>query len=335
MAVESLPSTPWLAIVGVNADGLAGLSETARAAIARAEVVVGSQRQLALVQTLVRGESWSWPTPLAQGIARLWTRRGRPTCVIASGDPFFYGIGATLAPELTREEFVCFPAPSSVSLAAARLGWPLQDTQLVSLHGRALHAIIPHLTPGRRVLALSWDQRTPPELAALLTQRGFGPSRLHVLEELGGPAERVRSALANASTWPAWTDIAALNLVAIEVVAETHAFSLPCRASLPDSAFEHDGQLTKQDIRALTLSALAPRPGACLWDIGAGSGSIAIEWLLSHPACSAHAVEQDPVRCERIRRNATALGVPRLELVQAQAPQGLAALPAPDAIFIG
>jgi precorrin-6Y C5,15-methyltransferase (decarboxylating) len=185
------------------------------------------------------------------------------------------------------------------------------------------------------VLALSWDARTPPQLAQLLTQRGFGPSRLHVLEELGGPDERLRSALANAASWSDWTDIAALNLVAIEVVAEPHAFSVPCRASLPDSAFEHDGQLTKQDIRAWTLSALAPRPGARLWDIGAGSGSIAIEWLLSHPACMAHAIERDAVRCERIRRNATTLGVPRLELVQAEAPQGLAGLPAPDAIFIG
>jgi precorrin-6B C5,15-methyltransferase / cobalt-precorrin-6B C5,C15-methyltransferase len=323
---------PWLSIVGVGADGVLGLSQSAQRAIAGATLVAGGARQLALVEPLIRGERLVWPSPLALGIAALLARRGQPTCVLASGDPFFYGIGATLAPSLQAGEFVCLPAPSSLSLAAARLAWALQDTEIVSLHGRDLSAVIRYLQPGRRVLALSWDRRTPAQLAALLCARGLGDTRLHVLERLGDPRERVRACLAGALDLGEVDD---LNVVGLELPVSTRAFTIPSRASLPDSAFEHDGQLTKQDVRALTLSALAPYPGALLWDIGAGAGSIGIEWMLSHPACRTHAVERDPVRCARIRTNAAALGVPTLALTEAEAPAGLAQLPTPDAIFIG
>jgi precorrin-6Y C5,15-methyltransferase (decarboxylating) len=323
---------PWLSIVGVSADGCDALSPRARAAVSEAAVVFGSWRQLALVRDLVLGRGEAWPSPFSEGLALLWARRGESTCVLASGDPFYFGVGATLAPRLAPDEFVCYPAPSSLSLAAAKLGWALQDTEVVSLHGRELSLLIPRLAPGRRVLALSWDERTPERVAQLLCERGFGSSRLHVLEELGGPSERSRSTSARDFAFSA---IAKLNLIAIEVVAEPSAFSLPCRASLPDSAFEHDGQLTKRDVRALTLSALAPRAGETLWDVGAGAGSVAIEWLLSHPACQAYALERDAIRCERIARNARALGVPGLQVLQALAPDGLAQLPAPDAVFIG
>lgn len=323
--------------MGLGADGVQGLCEAARAAIERAELVAGSDRQLALVQGLIRGESLRWPSPLAAGIERVLARRGRPTCVLASGDPFFYGIGATLAPRLERAELVCFPAPSSVSLAAARLAWPLAQTDVVSLHGRDLHGIVRYLQPGGRVLALSWDRTTPALLAALLVERGFGGSQLHVLEALGSSSERVRGQTARA-----WLEagsgadaIADLNLIALELSAEPHAFSIPCRASLPDSAFEHDGQLTKQDQRALTLSALAPRPGQLLWDVGAGAGSISIEWMLAHPTCRAVAIESDRERCARIQRNARALGVPALEVIEARAPERLSALAEPNAVFIG
>jgi len=323
---------PWLTIVGVGADGASGLSVRARAAIEGAELVVGSERQLQLVSALLRADRWAWPSPFAEGLERLWSRRGRPTCVLASGDPFFYGIGATLSSRLETGELMYHPAPSSLSLAAARLAWPLQHTDIVSLHGRDLHAVIPALQPGRRVLALSWNEHTPRELSQLLTQRGFGASTLHVLEALGGPDERVRRVRADAFSWG---DVAALNLVGIEVVAAAHALTIPLRGSLPDSAFEHDGQITKREVRALTLSALAPRPGERLWDIGAGSGSIAIEWMLSHRDCSAIAVERDPRRCARIRENARALGVPALRVLEAEAPAGLVGLDAPDAIFLG
>ncbi|MET0385421.1 MAG: precorrin-6y C5,15-methyltransferase (decarboxylating) subunit CbiE [Polyangiales bacterium] len=325
-------STSWLSIVGLTAEGEAGLHPAARAAIAAAELVIGSERQLKLVAAITTGATQRWPSPLADGLPALWARRGRSTCVLASGDPFWYGIGATLAPQLAPGEFVCYPAPSSLSLAAARLGWALQDVAVVSLHGRDLHAVIPHLQPQRRVLALSWNGQTPSQLAALLRERGLGDSRLHVLEVLGGPEERVRSSLAR--DYPLG-DVADLNVIGLEVAAERGAFYLPARGSLPDDAFEHDGQLTKRDIRAITLSALAPRPGALLWDVGAGSGSIAIEWLLGHPSCRAIAIERDSARAGRIRRNASRLGVPTLQLVEAGAPEGLAGLPTPDAVFIG
>jgi precorrin-6Y C5,15-methyltransferase (decarboxylating) len=334
MLAEPPPDTaaPWLSIVGLGADGVRGLAETARAAIAQAELVAGSARQLQLVQALVTRETLVWPSPLADGIAKILDRRGRSTCVLASGDPFWFGIGATLALRVPPHELACFPAASSMSLAAARLGWPLQDVQVVSLHGRDLQLIIAHLAPARRLIVLSWDAHTPGKLSELLCQRGFGASRMHVLEMLGGASERVRSC--SAADF-ALRDVTDLNLVALELRAEARALYMPSRGSLPDSAFEHDGQITKQDIRALTLSALAPYPGARLWDVGAGSGSIAIEWMLSHPSCSAHAIERDPERCARIRKNASALGVPGLELVEATAPAGLERLPTPDAIFIG
>jgi precorrin-6B C5,15-methyltransferase / cobalt-precorrin-6B C5,C15-methyltransferase len=313
---------PWLRIVGLGADGIDSLSPAARRAIETATLVVGAPRQLELVTSLVRGESMQWPSPLSAGLPLVFARRGQPTCVLASGDPFWYGIGATLAPE--RGEFVCYPAPSSVSLAASRLGWALQDVELVSLHGRALHEIVRYLQRGRRVLALSWDARTPRELAALLNERGFAASTLHVLERLGASDERVRSSLARDF---AITDVADLNLIALEVAGE----GMPLRG-LPDACFEHDGQITKQDVRALTLAALAPHPGELLWDVGAGSGSIAIEWMLAHPSCRAIAIERDPTRAERILRNAQTLGTPRLEVRLGEAPLEL---PVPDAIFLG
>jgi precorrin-6Y C5,15-methyltransferase (decarboxylating) len=325
-------STAWLSIVGVSAEGASALTEAARAALMRAELVAGSQRQLSLVDAWVKNERLVWPSPLSEGIAKLLARRGRSTCVLASGDPFWYGIGATLTAQLSPSEYVCHPAPSSLSLAAAKLGWPLQDIEVVSLHGRYLHTVLPRLQPGRRVLALSWNAETPSQLAELLTQRGFGPSRVIVLEGLAGPAERMREARASEYNL---RDVIDLNVVAIEVEAERDALIIPCRGSLPDNAFEHDGQITKHEIRALTMSALAPYAGARLWDIGAGAGSIAIEWMLSHPACRAIAIERDAARCARIRRNAQALGVPALDVLQTEAPHGLEPLPAPDAIFIG
>ena len=331
-AAPAPTARPWLTLVGVGAEGVPGLGAAARQAILEAELVVGSERQLALVRPLVQRETLVWPTPFSLGIQRVLERRGQPTCVLASGDPFFFGVGATLSPHLPRGELICHPAPSSFSLAAARLGWALQDLELVSLHGRELHTLLRYLHPGRRILALSWNRDTPAELGRLLSVSGFGLSRLTVLEALGGPEERLRSWRAHEA---APQDISDLNLVAIEVEAERGALLLGGRCSLPDSAFEHDGQLTKQDIRALTLSALQPRPGARLWDVGAGAGSIAIEWLLSHPSCAAIAIEREPLRCERIRRNARALGVPALELVLGSAPAALAGLARPDAIFIG
>jgi precorrin-6Y C5,15-methyltransferase (decarboxylating) len=321
-----------LTLVGIGADGEASLSPAARRAIEHAELVVGSARQLELVRGLVRGQARAWPSPLPPGVEDVLARRGRATCVLASGDPFYFGIGATFAARLPSSEIACHPAPSSLSLAAARLGWALQDTDVVSLHGRELHAIVRYLQRGRRVLALSWDRQTPARLAALLIERGLGATRFTLLERLGAADERIRSAPAREHELG---EVADLNLVALELCAEPGAFMLPSRASLPDGSYEHDGQLTKQDIRAVTLSALAPHPGALLWDVGAGAGSIAIEWSLAHPACRALAIERDAERCARIRRNALRLGTPEVEVVHGAAPEALAKLPSPDAVFIG
>jgi precorrin-6Y C5,15-methyltransferase (decarboxylating) len=252
--------------------------------------------------------------------------------VLASGDPFFFGVGSLLAERLDRGEFRCLPAPSSFSLAAARLGWPLQACRLLSLHGRDLRLIIPHLQPQARLLALSWDETTPAQLAALLVARGCGGSRLHIFEALGGPRERHRESVAAAFEE---TGLDPLNIVAIEVVPGEGARLLPLGTGLDDCFFETDGQLTRHEVRACVLSALAPFRGAQLWDVGAGSGSVAIEWMLLDPSNRAIAIEARADRAARIARNAGALGVPNLDIVQGSAPEALSGLAPPDSIFIG
>ncbi len=322
----------WLSIVGIGEDGLDGLSPAARRLIAEASLVVGGQRHLALVADAVRGERLAWPSPPKAAFPAILARRGGAVCVVASGDPFFYGIGSLLAEHVPPEEMICLPAASSFGLAASRLGWAVQDCALVTLHGRMLERIIPHLRPRARVLALSWDGTTPARLAALLTARGLGETRMIVCEAMGGPRERLRPAQAGAFFLDA---IDPLNLVALEVADAPGARFIPCVAGLPDHWFEHDGQMTKQDIRAITLAALAPNQGELLWDIGAGSGSVGIEWMLSSPANQAIAIERNAVRAARIARNAASLGVPGLEIVEGSAPEALAELPTPNAVFIG
>lgn len=322
----------WLAIVGIGEDGLDGLSPAARALVSQAVLVVGGARHLALAGSAVRGETLTWPSPLVEALPAILERRGQPVCVLASGDPFFFGIGNTLMRWVEPDEIVCLPAPSAFSLAAARLGWPLQDCSLVSLHGRSLERIVPHLQPCARIVALSWDGTTPQRLARQLVDRGLGGSRLVVLEAMGGAAERVTDTTARDF---AASDVAALNTVAIEVLAGIDARVIPLAAGLPDALFETDGQITKREIRAVTLSALAPRLGELLWDVGAGSGSVGIEWMLRHPMNRTIAIEPRSDRAARIARNALALGVPDLEVVSGEAPDALAGLPTPDAVFIG
>jgi precorrin-6Y C5,15-methyltransferase (decarboxylating) len=333
LAAEA-PSTQsrWLSVVGLGEDGLRGLGENARAAIAGASSVFGGKRHLELAAPLISGQARPWPTPFDASMRDVLALRGQTVCVLASGDPFFFGVGATLARHVSAEEFAAYPAPSAFSLAAARLGWALQDVETISLHGRPLDLIRPLLHPGRRILALTSDEGGPAQLAALLAETGFGPSRLTVLEALGGASERRRSATAEGFYL---TGIHALNLVAVEVEAHPAARLLPLGFGLDDALFEHDGQITKREIRALTLSSISPRRGELLWDIGAGSGSIGIEWMLSDPSMRAIAIEAHPERAARIRRNAAAFGVPGLTLVEGRAPAALAGLPQPDAIFVG
>ncbi|WP_323015608.1 precorrin-6y C5,15-methyltransferase (decarboxylating) subunit CbiE [Devosia sp.] len=322
----------WLSIVGMGEDGLEGLTERAKIAIANADYVFGGQRHLELAAPIIMGEPHAWQSPLSRSIDFLLTRKSYAVCVLASGDPFHYGIGATLSRQLDAGEMAVYPHPSAFSLAAARLGWPVQEVETLSLHGRPLDLIRPHLHPGARILALTSDENGPAALAQLLTQAGFGFSILTVLEALGGPHEKLRSQLASQFDL---TDISPLNLCAVSVVALPDARILPLTPGRDISLFEHDGQITKPDIRALTLAALAPRRGELLWDIGAGSGSIGIEFMLAHPSLAAIAIEADPVRAARIARNAAAMGVPGLRVVTGAAPEALTGLEAPHAIFIG
>ena len=323
--------TPWLSIIGIGEDGAEALSPAAKRLIAGAELVLGGKRHLALAGKFP-GEALPWPSPLTDAFPAILERRGRPVAVLASGDPYFHGVGATLAREIDPDEMICLPAPSAFSLAAARLGWAQQDCALLSLHGHALERIIPHLQPGARLLALSWDETTPQKLAALLTSRRMGGSRLIVCEAMGGKRERLTRMRADAF---ALAPIDALNTVAIEVVAGPGADIVPLASGLADEMFEHDGQITKRDIRAATLAALAPRRAETLWDIGAGSGSIGIEWMLRHSQNRAIAIEAKRDRAARIARNAARLGVPDLIIVEGTAPDALAGLPRPDAVFVG
>ncbi|WP_031361709.1 bifunctional cobalt-precorrin-7 (C(5))-methyltransferase/cobalt-precorrin-6B (C(15))-methyltransferase [Caballeronia sordidicola] len=322
----------WLTIVGIGEDGWRGLSRDARQTLLAADTIFGGARHLTLLPTRIGGERCAWPVPFT--IAPVLERRHEKqrVCVLASGDPMLFGVGSTFARELPADEFSVLPAPSSLSLAAARLHWPLQDVAVVSLVGRPVAALETQLHPGARLFVLSSGASSPAAVAELLTKRGFGASHLSVFEHLGGEQERRIDRVACA--WTA-SDVAALNLVAIECIAESHARRLPLTPGLPDNAYHHDGQLTKRDVRAITLSRLAPEPGELLWDVGAGCGSIGIEWMRSHTGCRAIAIEADSGRQRLIEHNRDALGVPGLQLVEGEAPGALAGLPEPDAIFIG
>ena len=322
--------TPWLTVVGIGEDGFKGLGKNARRALLSASRIFGSPRQLELLPLCIVGDRRQWPSPFS--LDSLLALRGEPVCVLASGDPMFFGVGASLTRQLSTDEMLILPAPSSCSLAAARMGWALQDVVTLSVVARPVAALNAHLFNGTRLLVLSNDGQSPGAIAALLRERGFGPSRLSVLEHLGGDAERRINAVANDWNNPV---IADLNLVAIECFAEADAPRLSRLAGLPDSAFKHDGQLTKRDVRAITLARLAPVPGELLWDVGAGSGSIGIEWMRAHPSCRALAVEADAGRQLLIEHNRDALGVPGLQLIRGSAPQALDGLERPDAIFIG
>ncbi|MFH8610309.1 precorrin-6y C5,15-methyltransferase (decarboxylating) subunit CbiE [Streptomyces sp. NPDC018029] len=326
--------TPAVAVVGIGADGWNGLPAASQAALAEADVLIGGPRQLELLPAgRCPGERVRWPSPLRPAVPGLLAAHaGRRVAVLASGDPMFYGIGRALTEELGAAALRVFPHPSAVSLACARLGWPVEDTEVVTLVGRPAARVAAALHDGRRLLVLSANAATPAEVAALLRERGFGPSRLRVLEQLGGERESTYEGVAD--TW-SHEPGDALNVVAVECRRSPDALRLGVVPGLPDAAYESDGQLTKRYVRAATLAALAPAPGELLWDVGGGSGSIAVEWLRAHPSCRAVTVEKNPVRAERITRNAERLGVPGLRVVTGAAPAALAGLPTPDAVFIG
>ncbi|MCH9675177.1 MAG: precorrin-6y C5,15-methyltransferase (decarboxylating) subunit CbiE [Gammaproteobacteria bacterium] len=321
----------WLDVVGIGESGLEGLGARERGLVERAEVLVGGARHLAMVANQ-ECEKIVWPSPFDALAKEIRARAGRRVCVLASGDPLCYGVGSTLRAHFTANEMVIHPSTSAFTLARARMRWSADEVTALSLHGRPIALIEGAIQPGARLLVLSHDGNTPAQVAARLTARGFGPSSVTVLEHLGGAHERIRTAAA------AEFDLASvsqLNTIAVDClpVAGARAYSL-C-PGLPDDVFEHDGQLSKRLVRAATVSSLCPLPEQLLWDVGAGCGSVAIEWMRAAPRTRAVAVERDPRRIAFIRTNAQALGTPGLVVIQGEASDVVGALAAPDAIFIG
>lgn len=322
-------------VVGVGADGWDGLTGAARAALRAAEVVVGAERHLGYLPPDVHAVQVPLPSPLVPALPQLLAdHAGRSLCLLASGDPMFYGIGGTLTRELPDVRLRVLPHPSSAALACAKLGWAGEDVEVVSAVGRPLAAVGALLSPGRRLLVLSSGADTPAKIAALLVRAGYGPSRLAVLSQLGGPDETVVTGTAAGWDAPAERHDR-LNLVAVACGAAEGAPVHGRVPGLPDEAYEHDGQLTKREVRAVTLSRLVPLPGQLLWDVGGGAGSIGIEWMRAERTARAIAIEERADRAERIVSNAAALGVPDLQVVTGAAPDALKELPAPDAVFVG
>jgi precorrin-6Y C5,15-methyltransferase (decarboxylating) len=320
-------------VVGIGADGWAGLAEPGRAAVRAADVVLGGPRQLELVAGHTEAEVRPWPSPMLPALTGLFAELvDRRVCVLASGDPMFHGIGSTLTRVLGPERLHVVPHPSSVSLACARMGWAVDGVEVVSAVARPLARVRRVLAPGARLLVLSEDATTAGALAALLVDAGYGGSAVTVLARLGGPDEHAVRGTARAWAHP---QADPLNVVAVSCVADPDAPARGEVPGLPDDAYDHDGQLTKREIRAVTLALLAPRAGELLWDVGAGNGSVGIEWLRAHRTCAAVAVEADEVRAGRIAANAEVLGVPALRVVEGRAPEALTGLPTPDVVFIG
>ena len=332
--------TAWLTVIGIGDDGLAGLSEASRALIEAAELLVGGERHQAMVPS-TEAQRLTWEGGVHRAAEEIARWRGRPVVVLATGDPMWFGGGANLAPSFDAQEMRVIPHPGAFSLAAARMLWPLADVACVTVHSRPLETLNLHIQPGLRLLVLSRDGETPAQAAALLSARGFGPSEISVLEHLGGAQERRIDGIAEQWQHPRGAD---LNTLAITCRPGPDARILPPVPGLPDAVFATDGQLTKSQVRAATIAALAPLPGQVLWDVGAGSGSVAIEWLRAatmtrvpgRGQAQAVAIERDPGRTALIARNAAALGVPQLEVVEGEAPGALAKLtPLPDTIFVG
>ena len=333
MASGSGTKAPWLTIIGIGDNGLESLTSAARTLFDAAETIIAPERVLARIDCGAR-ETIAWTFGIKETIALVMARRGTPVTILATGDPMFFGVGATLMRQMEASEMRVIPSPSAFSLAAAKLGWALQDVAMISLHGRSVHGLAAHVQPGARIIALTSSGQTVIEAAQILSARGYGRSEMHVLEHMGGPEERVRVMRADrvAAEKPG---IADFNTLAIACEAQPGAALLPSVPGLPDDAFEHDGQLTKREVRAVTLSRLGPVPGGLMWDVGAGCGSIGIEWVRAARGARAIAIEANEARRTMAAHNAVTLGAPGLEIVAGTAPYALANLDMPDAVFIG
>lgn len=325
-------NAPTVSVVGIGDDGLASLGEKARRLIDDAEIIVGGKRHHEMIPDF-KGERLTWRRPLASSLQEIEARRGKKVVVLATGDPLWFGVGDLLAKSMTQSEMQILPHVSAFSLACARLGWSLAEVETVSLHNHPTSTLRRYLSPGAKLVLLTHDGETPHIVATILIEEGYSPSQIAVFEHLGGAKERRIDATADC--WPAH-DIAPLNTIAIHCLARPGPVTDSSAPGLPDDAFESDGMLTKREVRAATLARLMPVTGQCLWDVGAGSGAIAIEWLRSIRRGRAVAIERDETRALRAEGNAEYLGVPELEIVRGDAPACLdKRLPTPDAIFIG
>jgi precorrin-6Y C5,15-methyltransferase (decarboxylating) len=324
-----MSDSPWLSIIGQGEDGPEGLSAASRKALSDAKIIMGPPRHLILLGA-TDAQLIEWPVPFADGIEKLLALRGQSVAILASGDPFWFGAGTSVTRHLEAHEWQAFPSPSTFSLTASKLGWAVQDTLCLGLHAAPLQKLRPHLAEGFQSIVLLRDGQAVEELATYLSEHDFSDSRIHVLEALGGPNERITQLVAKN---PVPKDIAHPVCVGIEVRGKGRA--LPLTSGKPDDWFENDGQITKRPVRALTLSALAPKAGEHLLDIGGGSGSISIEWLLAHPKNKATIIEANPERAARIKANAARFGLGNLTVIEGKTPDALADILLPDAIFIG
>ncbi len=321
--------TAWLNIVGIGEDGMDGLTPVTRATVEQADVVIGGERHHGLTPNL-KAERIAWPSPFDALIDTIRTHRGKKVVVLATGDPLWYSVGPKIAKSFEAEEVVFHPQLSAFQWLAVRMGWSLADLETLTVHGRPVQQMIPFIRPNGRLLLLTTGAQTPSEVAEILTARGYGPSRITVFGALGGDRETRFDGIASE-----WNHVVPdFNSMAVECIAGEGAQVLPLMG-LPDDAFASDGTMTKQEVRAITLAKLMPMRGAVLWDVGCGSGSVAIEWMRGARDAVAFGVEPRADRIALATQNALALGAPRMTLIEGRAPECLAGLPTPDAVFVG
>ena len=320
----------WLHIVGIGEDGLEGLVPATRAIVQSAEVIVGGERHHRL-SSLISAERLKWPSPFSSLVEQLRALRGKRVVVLATGDPLWFSIGARIGREIDPTEITYHPQLSAFQLAAARMGWSMADVETLTVHGRPIEQMIAFIQPDQRLLILTTGYKTPGQIAGFLTVRGFGQSKLTVLAAMGGKNEQIFSG--RAETWD--QEVPSFNTLAVECIAAPDAALVPRVPGLPDELFEHDGTMTKREVRAITISKLMPMRGALLWDIGVGCGSVAVEWMRAARYAQAIGIEPRADRRAMAGKNALFLGTPKLELIDGLAPMALVGLPTPDAIFIG
>lgn len=331
MTADGAPNRPWLTIIGVGDNGTDGLTGVALALLEDARTVIAPERVIAELD-LPGKHMEPWTGKFHESVEKLLKRRGEPITILATGDPMHFGVGSTMARHIPPEEMRVLPSPSAFSLAAARLGWALQDTDCFSMHGRSVSKLALFLAPGNRLLALTSNGDTIRHAARLLVESGFGQSKLTVLEHMGGAAERLLRFVAKDADRQTFGDFSTL---AISCVTGEGATVMSRAAGLANDVFSHDGQITKREVRAATIGALMPYPDAVLWDIGAGCGSVSIEWMRLARGARAIAIEPREDRRAHIADNSLALGTPDLRIVAGTAPETLDGLEQPDAVFIG